>query len=127
MGGDFPTIPLPSLRRLPIYYRRLKRAMDEGLAVISSQELGESATSRLRSVRRTSITSVSTGGPGWVRRMRTGGAAGGVPGPGQRQGGRPGGGGQPGPARWSPIPALRPTGFASWPSLIATPQGRHRH
>ncbi len=41
--ADYPSIPLPSLRRLPIYYRRLRRAIDEGQAVISSQELGDAA------------------------------------------------------------------------------------
>ncbi len=41
--GSCPAIPLPSLRRLPIYYRRLRRAIDEGQGVISSQELGEAA------------------------------------------------------------------------------------
>ena len=42
MGSD-PAIPLPSLRRLPVYYRRLRQALDERLAVISSQELGDAA------------------------------------------------------------------------------------
>jgi redox-sensing transcriptional repressor len=41
--GVYPTIPLPSLRRLPIYYRRLLRALAEGDTVVSSQELGDSA------------------------------------------------------------------------------------
>jgi len=40
---NYPAIPLPSLRRLPVYYRRLLRALDEGQAIISSQELGDSA------------------------------------------------------------------------------------
>jgi len=37
-----PGIPLPSLRRLPGYYRRLMQAMDEGVLAISSEELGRS-------------------------------------------------------------------------------------
>ena len=36
-------IPRPSLRRLPLYYRRLLRARDEGVAVMRSDELGYSA------------------------------------------------------------------------------------
>lgn len=36
-------IPLPSLRRLPFYYRRLVQALDEGATVVSSEELGASA------------------------------------------------------------------------------------
>lgn len=36
-------IPAPSLRRLPVYYRRLMRALDAGQASISSKELGEAA------------------------------------------------------------------------------------
>ena len=36
-------IPLPSLRRLPFYYRRLVEALDEGAMVVSSEELGASA------------------------------------------------------------------------------------
>lgn len=36
-------IPLPSLRRLPLYYRRLAEALEEGLTVISSDELGAAA------------------------------------------------------------------------------------
>ena len=36
-------IPEPSLRRLPIYYRRLRQAIDQGVEVVSSKELGESA------------------------------------------------------------------------------------
>ncbi|NLD72423.1 MAG: redox-sensing transcriptional repressor Rex, partial [Chloroflexi bacterium] len=39
----FPSIPLPSLRRLPIYYRRLRAALEEGKTVLSSQELGDAA------------------------------------------------------------------------------------
>ncbi len=39
----YPSIPLPSLRRLPIYYRRLRAALDEGKAVVSSQDLGDAA------------------------------------------------------------------------------------
>jgi len=35
-------IPRPSLRRLPFYYRWLRRAIEEGAAVISSDELGMS-------------------------------------------------------------------------------------
>jgi redox-sensing transcriptional repressor len=37
-------IPEPSLRRLPIYYRRLRQAIDQGGEVVSSRELGESAS-----------------------------------------------------------------------------------
>jgi redox-sensing transcriptional repressor len=39
----YPSIPLPSLRRLPIYYRRLRSALDSGQSVISSQDLGDAA------------------------------------------------------------------------------------
>ena len=39
----YPSIPLPSLRRLPIYYRRLRSALDSGQTVISSQDLGDAA------------------------------------------------------------------------------------
>ncbi len=35
-------IPEPSLRRLPIYYRRLRQAIDQGVEVVSSKDLGES-------------------------------------------------------------------------------------
>ena len=36
-------IPEPSLRRLPVYYRLLRQAIDAGVEVVSSRELGESA------------------------------------------------------------------------------------
>ncbi len=36
-------IPRPTLSRLPVYYRWLMRAIDEGRSVISSQQLGESS------------------------------------------------------------------------------------
>jgi redox-sensing transcriptional repressor len=36
-------IPAPSLRRLPIYYRRLRQALDRGVEIVSSKDLGESA------------------------------------------------------------------------------------
>lgn len=36
-------IPLPSLRRLPFYYRRLVEALDEGAPIVSSDELGAAA------------------------------------------------------------------------------------
>lgn len=36
-------IPAPSLRRLPIYYRRLVQALDEGRSRVSSRELGDAA------------------------------------------------------------------------------------
>lgn len=36
-------IPAPSLRRLPIYYRRLAQALEEGRTSVSSKELGEAA------------------------------------------------------------------------------------
>lgn len=36
-------IPAPSLRRLPLYYRRLTQALDEGRTHISSKELGDAA------------------------------------------------------------------------------------
>jgi len=38
-----PGIPLPSLRRLPIYYRRLVEAVEAGATYVSSEELGASA------------------------------------------------------------------------------------
>ncbi len=36
-------IPAPSLRRLPIYYRRLVQALDQEQTSVSSKELGEAA------------------------------------------------------------------------------------
>jgi len=36
-------IPAPSLRRLPVYYRRLVQALADGQAVMSSRELGDAA------------------------------------------------------------------------------------
>jgi len=36
-------IPAPSLRRLPIYYRRLVQALADGQVVMSSRELGDAA------------------------------------------------------------------------------------
>lgn len=36
-------IPAPSLRRLPIYHRRLRQALDRGVEIVSSKDLGESA------------------------------------------------------------------------------------
>jgi len=36
-------IPLPALRRLPVYYRRLRAALDNGVVHISSADLGSSA------------------------------------------------------------------------------------
>lgn len=33
-------VPLPSLRRLPLYYRRLVEALEEDVTVLSSEELG---------------------------------------------------------------------------------------
>jgi len=36
-------IPQPALRRLPIYYRRLRAAVEAGVAYVSSEELGASA------------------------------------------------------------------------------------
>lgn len=36
-------IPLPSLRRLPIYYRHLLQAIQEGQTFVSSEELGQHA------------------------------------------------------------------------------------
>ena len=36
-------IPAPSLRRLPIYYRRLVQTLQEGRTSVSSKELGEAA------------------------------------------------------------------------------------
>ncbi len=41
--SDKPGIPLPSLRRLPIYYRLLTEALENGAASISSEELGGGA------------------------------------------------------------------------------------
>lgn len=41
---NHPTgIPAPSLRRLPIYYRRLVQALEGGQEVVSSKALGEAA------------------------------------------------------------------------------------
>jgi redox-sensing transcriptional repressor len=37
------TIPAPTLNRLPVYYRRLRDAIQEGTAYVSSSELGRSA------------------------------------------------------------------------------------
>ena len=39
-------IPAPSLRRLPIYYRRLRQMLDQGVEIASSKDLGESAACR---------------------------------------------------------------------------------
>jgi len=36
-------IPVPSLRRLPIYHRRLREAVESGIGFVSSAELGEAA------------------------------------------------------------------------------------
>jgi redox-sensing transcriptional repressor len=36
-------IPGPSLRRLPIYYRRLRQAVDAGESIVSSKALGDAA------------------------------------------------------------------------------------
>src|SRR5512138_1277135 len=36
-------IPLPALRRLPIYYRRLRQAVETGISYVSSDELGQAA------------------------------------------------------------------------------------
>jgi redox-sensing transcriptional repressor len=43
--GDKPNqgIPMPALRRLPVYYRRIRQAMDAGVSFVSSEELGQSA------------------------------------------------------------------------------------
>lgn len=38
-----PGLPNPTLRRLPLYYRRLAQALDEGTACLSSAELAQSA------------------------------------------------------------------------------------
>lgn len=44
MTGIRPVgIPAPSLRRLPIYYRRAMEALDHGRVSVSSKELGEAA------------------------------------------------------------------------------------
>ena len=40
--GSKVGIPKPSLRRLPFYYRWLRRAIEEGTTVVSSKELGSS-------------------------------------------------------------------------------------
>ncbi len=61
--GSCPAIPLPGLRRLPIYYRRLRRAIDEGQGVISSQELGEAADVPAAQVRKDLSTSERWGAP----------------------------------------------------------------
>ncbi|MGE5602034.1 MAG: redox-sensing transcriptional repressor Rex [Nitrososphaerales archaeon] len=43
-GGPRPGgIPVPSLRRLPIYYRRLVQALEQGRTSVSSKELGDAA------------------------------------------------------------------------------------
>ncbi len=36
-------IPAPSLRRLPVYYRRLVQALEQGRSNVSSKELGDAA------------------------------------------------------------------------------------
>ena len=38
-----PGIPRPALQRLPIYYRRLSRALDKGTQYLSSTDLAQSA------------------------------------------------------------------------------------
>lgn len=43
-GGSRPAgIPAPSLRRLPVYYRRLLQALEESRTSVSSKELGDAA------------------------------------------------------------------------------------
>lgn len=42
MKGQYG-IPMPSLRRLPIYYRRLLQAIEQGVPHVSSEDLGRSA------------------------------------------------------------------------------------
>lgn len=43
-GGPRPAgIPAPSLRRLPVYYRRLLQALEESRTSVSSKELGDAA------------------------------------------------------------------------------------
>lgn len=41
--SEKPGIPLPSLRRLPIYYRLLTEALEGGASCLSSEELGSGA------------------------------------------------------------------------------------
>jgi redox-sensing transcriptional repressor len=43
VGGDSRPLPRPSLGRLPFYYRRVLRSLDEGQEIISSEALGEAA------------------------------------------------------------------------------------
>jgi redox-sensing transcriptional repressor len=38
-----PGLPMPTLRRLPIYYRRLQQAIDDGVPSVSSSDLAHSA------------------------------------------------------------------------------------
>ena len=45
-------IPRPTLRRLPLYYRRLRQAAEEDILVISSEELGQSIGSSAAQVRK---------------------------------------------------------------------------
>jgi redox-sensing transcriptional repressor len=44
MGGKADQgIPMPALRRLPVYYRRVRQAIETGAPFVSSEELGQSA------------------------------------------------------------------------------------
>ena len=45
-------IPRPTLRRLPLYYRRLRQAAEDHISVISSEELGRSIGSSAAQVRK---------------------------------------------------------------------------
>ena len=45
-------IPQPTLRRLPLYYRRLRQAAEDHINVISSEELGRSIGSSAAQVRK---------------------------------------------------------------------------
>jgi redox-sensing transcriptional repressor len=45
-------VPLPTLRRLPLYYRRLRQAAEDHIRVISSEELGRSVGSSAAQVRK---------------------------------------------------------------------------
>jgi redox-sensing transcriptional repressor len=40
---DHTSAPRPTLRRLPVYYRRLREALDKGITYVSSEELGDCA------------------------------------------------------------------------------------
>jgi redox-sensing transcriptional repressor len=59
-----PGIPWPSLRRLPLYYRRLAQAREAGEAIISSEELARSAGVSAAQVRKDFSYLTEDGRPG---------------------------------------------------------------